>query len=663
MEFPDTGILKQTLHAHNICVLIPTYNNSGTLEDVLKGVLDYCQDVIVINDGSTDNTEDILSKYQADIDIIELKENKGKGYALKTGFQYALSKGYSHAITIDSDGQHYPSEIPKFAKAIIHNKEAIIIGERDLSIVDINNKSSFANKFSNFWFAVQTCKSLKDTQTGYRAYPLKQLSGLGILTDRYEAELELLVFAAWKGVEIESIPIDVYYPPQSERVSHFRPVKDFTRISVLNTFLCLAAFLYGGPRMLWNILTKKKIFNGEFKTFTRKKGKTRDAALTWGRLAKMLFGFSVFAVSLTFYFSPLTFFMFKIKKVNNSTRDRYHLYLKNAARWLTAGFPEAPVKRVNLANENFKKPALIICNHQSHLDLPVLMGVSDKLIFLTNDWVWHSPVYGNIIHKAEYLPISDGIDKILPQLRDLTARGYSIVVFPEGTRSYDSTILRFHKGAFYIAKQLNLDIIPMVLHGAGYYLPKYDIVFRTGNITLHIFPRISREKLNNDFPELKQQTSYFRQLIKESYNSISESKENSHYFYSLVRYKYVHRGWFVWSEAKNILMRLSNFKDYIDNVPDGIAKVRIINSGIGIFPLFYALVNKGVEVYAYEENENLFQIAINTPHLPANLHYVNPTWISDYHNENNVDCTYIINAHSRQYINNNFSNPVFVNIE
>ena len=116
--------------------------------------------------------------------------------------------------------------------------------------VDRSKGSNFANKFSNFWFYVQTGKALEDTQTGYRLYPLHKLYGVGLLTSRYEAELELLVFASWHGVELVSIPVNVYYPPREERVSHFRPGKDFARISVLNTVLCFLAVVYGLPLRL-----------------------------------------------------------------------------------------------------------------------------------------------------------------------------------------------------------------------------------------------------------------------------------------------------------------------------------------------------------------------------------------------------------------------------
>ena len=110
--------------------------------------------------------------------------------------------------------------------------------------------NTMANRLSNFWFAAQTGIRLPDTQTGFRLYPLRRLSGVHLITARYEAELELLVFAAWAGVELLSVPVRVYYPPQGERVTHFRPFADFMRITLLNTAFWLVALFYGWPKAL-----------------------------------------------------------------------------------------------------------------------------------------------------------------------------------------------------------------------------------------------------------------------------------------------------------------------------------------------------------------------------------------------------------------------------
>ena len=228
----------------HICAVIPTYNNGGTVAEVVRGVLRQGLPVIVVDDGSTDGTQDALKGL--DIKVLTHGRNRGKGVALKTGLEEARRQGYRYALTIDADGQHDPLDIPALVAAAA--PRTLVIGSRNIAAEGMSSGSTFANRFSNFWFTLQTARKLPDTQTGYRIYPLEDLPSLKLLTARYEAELTLLVFSAWKGLKLIPVPVKVYYP--EDRVSHFRPFVDFFRISVLNTVLCVLALLYGYPRML-----------------------------------------------------------------------------------------------------------------------------------------------------------------------------------------------------------------------------------------------------------------------------------------------------------------------------------------------------------------------------------------------------------------------------
>ena len=245
----------------NFCTLIPTYNNGKTLVNIIERTLAVCSDIVVVNDGSTDNTSDVLGGFSENknITVVSYPKNKGKGYALRTGLQKARELGFDYAVTVDSDGQHFPEDIPLLLEAAENANESriLVVGSRNLKAEGMPEKNTFANNFSNFWFKVQTLRKLPDTQTGFRLYSLHSLPNLKILTRRYETELELLVFSAWRNVKIIPTQVRVYYPPQGERVSHFRPFADFTRISILNTFLCFAALLYGYPSMLIRSLIKK----------------------------------------------------------------------------------------------------------------------------------------------------------------------------------------------------------------------------------------------------------------------------------------------------------------------------------------------------------------------------------------------------------------------
>ncbi|MEE4198152.1 MAG: DUF2062 domain-containing protein [Bacteroidales bacterium] len=240
------------------CVIIPTYNNDQTLEKIINDVLVYTDQVIVVNDGSTDKTGEIIQKINP-MDSISYPKNKGKGYALRQGIRRAHQKGFSYAITLDSDGQHFASDLPKFVEAIESHPKAIIIGNRNMEQDGIPGKSSFGNRFSNFWFWFETGIRLPDTQSGFRLYPLAPLSRMKFLTRKYEFEIEVIVRAAWKGIEVTTLPIQVYYAPKETRVSHFRPFRDFSRVSVLNTLLVIYALLIVKPFQFIRKLNKKNI--------------------------------------------------------------------------------------------------------------------------------------------------------------------------------------------------------------------------------------------------------------------------------------------------------------------------------------------------------------------------------------------------------------------
>ena len=239
---------KKIFDEFKICVLLPTYNNSGTIAGVIDGIRLLTNDLIVVNDGSTDDTALILDQY-SDIQIISYANNKGKGNALLTGFRYAISKDYHYAITIDSDGQHNPADIPAFADKLQEIGQALIIGERNMEQASVPGKSNFGRKFSNFWFKVETGITHNDTQSGFRLYPLLAFENMKFYTPKFEFEIEILVRLAWKGIKVESVPVSVRYFAKEERVSHFRPFRDFTRISILNTALVFLALAWHRPLM------------------------------------------------------------------------------------------------------------------------------------------------------------------------------------------------------------------------------------------------------------------------------------------------------------------------------------------------------------------------------------------------------------------------------
>lgn len=246
------NLITVGVEENEVCAVIPTYQNAKTLLKVVADVHRVVDTVFVVDDGSNDGTAALLDKATGNErpeKVLTHPKNCGKGAALKTGLTYARQQGFRYAVTVDADGQHRANDIPALLKAVEEEPDALAIGSRGLQHENMPAKSTFANRFSNFWFALQTLQRLPDTQSGLRVYPLRRLHGLRWMSARYEAELTLLVFSAWAGVKLLPVPVSVYYPPRDQRVTHFRPGRDFTRISVLNTLLCFLMVVYGWPRI------------------------------------------------------------------------------------------------------------------------------------------------------------------------------------------------------------------------------------------------------------------------------------------------------------------------------------------------------------------------------------------------------------------------------
>lgn len=252
-------ICKEQFEQLQVCVIIPTYNNGTSLSGVISDVAEYTDHIIVVNDGSTDNTQAIIDSFSF-VQSISYTKNVGKGWALRQAIALAGEKGYQYAITIDSDGQHFAKDLPTFIAKLSDEKNAIIIGARNMNQSTVPGGSSFGNRFSNFWFRVETGIKATDTQSGYRLYPLGEIKEMRFFTSKYEWEIEVLVRAAWKGVKIISVPVTVYYAPKEERLSHFRPFTDFFRISILNTIFVLVSFLYIRPRNFLRSISNIKNF-------------------------------------------------------------------------------------------------------------------------------------------------------------------------------------------------------------------------------------------------------------------------------------------------------------------------------------------------------------------------------------------------------------------
>lgn len=227
--------------APRILIVIPVYNHAATLRQVVEQALAVHPEVLVVDDGSLDRPLDRL--HGLPVRLASHPVNRGKGATIQTAARLALGLGMSHIVTIDADGQHDPADFPKFAATVTAEPMAIVVGARDFSVANVPGSSRFGRKFSNFWLRLQTGKTLSDTQSGFRAYPLAVLDGLKLREQHYSFEVEVLVRGAWAGVPLREVPISVHYPPPGERVSHFKAFRDNLRLTALNTHLTLRSVL------------------------------------------------------------------------------------------------------------------------------------------------------------------------------------------------------------------------------------------------------------------------------------------------------------------------------------------------------------------------------------------------------------------------------------
>lgn len=348
-----------------------------------------------------------------------------------------------------------------------------------------------------------------------------------------------------------------------------------------------------------------------FRWLTEKKGVKRDIPLTLKRLVYSVYALVGYVLLMFLFAYPYTFFHFLFKGGSEESKLKYHQFIQRMSRFL---LKRVPGVRFTQSGENdFSKPSVIVANHQSHLDLICLMALNPKLIFFTNEWVWKNPIYGYVIRKADYIPVNDGVEAHLDKIRALVERGYSLVIFPEGTRTVDGKVGRFHKGAFYVASELGLDITPVFIHGAYDVLPKTDFMLREGSVHLEVGSRIPCSK------DYRSMTKECHRLFVNHYAELRRTLETPEYLSVYVRYKYLYKGADVESRCRKALARVNDVA-FLREVPSG-NHFEIHDCGQGEYALIFALMHPEIEVNAYDGDEDNVMLASSCSCLPKNLHY------------------------------------------
>jgi len=218
------------LNHNRVAIVIPTYNHGTRISDVVWKTASLGYPVFVVDDGSTDNSAEILSSIDG-ITVLTHSRNRGKGAALLTGFQ-AASKSSDWAVTIDADGQHKPEDVGNLLEAVTESERIIVIGARQgMDGENVPWTSRFGRGFSNFWVWLSGGPRTSDSQSGFRLYPLPEVLSLDVHALRFQFEVEILVKAHRKGIPVVESPVQVVYQKGEERISHFHPWKDFLRNS------------------------------------------------------------------------------------------------------------------------------------------------------------------------------------------------------------------------------------------------------------------------------------------------------------------------------------------------------------------------------------------------------------------------------------------------
>ncbi|MCQ2059000.1 MAG: 1-acyl-sn-glycerol-3-phosphate acyltransferase [Bacteroidaceae bacterium] len=345
-----------------------------------------------------------------------------------------------------------------------------------------------------------------------------------------------------------------------------------------------------------------------FRMLVQKKGYLRRIPVTLTDILKTVYVFTVFIISTIILDIAGLFLQHTLA---------YHKLLCNSFRILAKAMPGVTFNINQDRDGAFDKPSIITCNHQSHLDLMYTLLLNPKIIVLTNKWVWNCPFYGWIIRMADYLPVSNGLDAVMPRIRKMVDKGYSVLVFPEGSRSADCTISHFYQGAFHLAKELGLNVRPVILHGVGHVFAKKEFVLQKGSIDITILPEI-------EISEEKSALSWAHTteiLYRNEFEKICRRTENCLYFRNFVMRTYMYKGAEVLRSVRNTFAKtnLEELQQELEQIPAGSSQQLECDS-YGEIALLSALVRPDVTFYVTLKNKENISIAATSANNRDNLH-------------------------------------------
>lgn len=354
-----------------------------------------------------------------------------------------------------------------------------------------------------------------------------------------------------------------------------------------------------------------------FNFLIKQQGKKRSLPITLKDLVSSLAVFVTFLIGAIF--TTIIYALMMLIPFGRKTKKTIlHIWLKLVSKAIV--YIPINIKKIinNPYKETFKRPSVIIANHQAHIDITLLLMLHSKLLILTNDWVQNNIFYGRIVKFADFLPTSNGFEKNKKILKEKIKEGYSILIFPEGTRSKDLEIKRFHKGAFEYAKELGLDVLPIIIQGAGDCIPKGEPFLKSGQVSINILNRIS---IDNFGENSREQAKNIRAFMQKEYEKIRSKYETPKYFRRKLILNYIYKTPVVEHYTRVKTMFEKNYL-FFDNMIPKKAQITDIGTGYGYLPYMLNFTSKERSITGIDYDCTKINTAKNNISKNENINFI-----------------------------------------
>lgn len=402
-------------------------------------------------------------------------------------------------------------------------------------------------------------------------------------------------------------------------------------LSVLSTILGIGVLVFAKHPALFSIsiISVIGIFAAMITTFSIQPllfrlfmGSATRRPIQLRMLLHSIFSFGYFglgSIVLSFY-SVVIMPLLPFKTENKI--EGFHKMISKFMKSVLYTNPFVSKKIINEMGEDFSKPAMIIANHTSFLDILAIGMLHPKICFLVNDWVYNSPIFGKAVQNAGFYPVSKGIENSLEPLQEKLDKGYSLMAFPEGTRSNSNKIKRFHKGAFFLANHFNLDILPVLIHGNSEVNPKSSLIIKDGSITVKILPRIKAG--DTVFGENHaQQAKHIGSFFRKEFLKLREQIEGPKYFHQIILEEYRYKGDSHYRKVKKDLNE--NAENYFEILKQIGSKeiVAHFSEDFGQLDFLLALDSHDRKIYSLLDDQEATKILRNSylTHKSGNIHF------------------------------------------